>query len=132
MSYVVDTHYLIWSLVSPEQIPAGHVSILENADHTKYVSNISFWEISLKFGLGKLRLAGVTPEEIVDAAVASGFAVLGVTTEQLASSYRLEYVGQHKDPFDRLLIWQCIKQDFLLLTADAEIQQYSSIGLRLG
>lgn len=132
MNYLVDTHYLIWSLITPEQIPAAHASILEAADHTKYVSNISFWEISLKFGLGKLRLAGVTPEEIVDAAVASGFSVLGVTTEQLASSHRLEFVGRHKDPFDRLLIWQCIKQDYLLLTADSEIRQYSSVGLRLG
>ncbi|MFO8063705.1 MAG: type II toxin-antitoxin system VapC family toxin [Spirochaetota bacterium] len=132
MNYLVDTHYLIWSLIDPEKVPTTHAGILEDAEHTKYVSNISFWEISLKFGLGKLRLAGVTPEEIVDAAVASGFAVLGVTTEQLASSYRLEYVGQHKDPFDRLLVWQCIKQDYLLLTADAEIRQYNSIGLRLG
>ena len=132
MNYIVDTHYLIWSLITPEHIPAAHARILESAEHTKYVSNISFWEISLKFGLGKLRLAGVMPEEIVDAAVASGFAVLGVTTEQLASSYRLEYIGQHKDPFDRLLVWQCIKQDYVLLTADAEIRQYSSVGLRLG
>jgi PIN domain nuclease of toxin-antitoxin system len=132
VNYVVDTHYLIWSLISPEQIPGAHASILEASEHTKYVSNISLWEISLKFGLGKLRLAGVTPEEIVEAALSSGFAVLGVTTEQLASSHRLEHVGRHKDPFDRLLIWQCIKQDYLLLTADSEIRQYSSIGLRLG
>jgi len=83
VSYLVDTHYLIWSLIDPDKIPMRHTGILEDSGHTKYVSTISFWEISLKFGLGKLHLAGVTPEEIVDAAVASGFAGLEVTPEQL-------------------------------------------------
>lgn len=132
MSYLVDTHYLIWSLIAPERIPNRHIGILENPEHTKWVSNISFWEISLKYGLGKLRLEGVTPEELVEATTAAGFAILGATTEQLASSYRLEQVGEHRDPFDRLLIWQCLRQDFLMLTADAEIRQYSAVGLRLG
>ncbi len=94
MSFVVDTHYLIWSLISPEQIPADHVEILE--------------------------------------ATASGFTVLGVTTEQFAGSHRLEYIGRHRDPFDRLLIWQCITSELRLLTADADIRQYASVGLRLG
>ena len=132
MSFVVDTHYLIWSLISPEQIPAGHVRILEAPEHAKYVSNISFWEMSLKYGLGKLRLSGITPETMVAEATASGFTVLGVTTEQFAGSHRLEYIGRHRDPFDRLLIWQCITSELRLLTADADIRQYASVGLRLG
>jgi len=41
-------------------------------------------------------------------------------------------VGGHTDPFDHLLVWQCIKQDYLLLTADAEIRRYAAVGLRLG
>ena len=132
MNYLIDTHYLIWSLLDPDHIRADHKAILLNDEHTKYVSNISFWEVSLKYGLGKLKLSGVTPEGIADAAVGAGFAILAISTEQLASSYRLEYVGSHKDPFDRLLIWQCIKQDFLMLTADSDISKYSSIGLRMG
>jgi PIN domain nuclease of toxin-antitoxin system len=117
--------------MAPERIRGEHRLILESEEHTKYVSNISFWEISLKYGLRKLRLSGATPEEIVDTALEAGFAILGITTGQLASSYRLEYVGTHKDPFDRLLIWQCMGEGFFLLTADAEIRRYASIGLRL-
>jgi PIN domain nuclease of toxin-antitoxin system len=132
VNYLIDTHYLIWSLIDPEQIPSTHIAVLEDTEHVKYVSNVSFWEIALKYGLGKLYLSGATPEEIVDTAIESGFRLLGVTTEQLASSYRLEYVGDHRDPFDRLLVWQCMKQGFLMLSADTAIREYASIGLRLG
>jgi PIN domain nuclease of toxin-antitoxin system len=27
---------------------------------------VTFWEISLKYGLGKLKMSGVTPEELTD------------------------------------------------------------------
>jgi PIN domain nuclease of toxin-antitoxin system len=40
-------------------------------------------------------------------------------------------VGAHKDPFDRLLIWQCMGANLSMLTADAEIRRYASLGLRL-
>lgn len=132
MNYLVDTHYLIWALVDPEQIRESHRAILLDEHHTKFVSTVSFWEISLKYGLGKLKLTGVTPEEVVEAAIKAGFAVLAVTADQMASSYRLEYVGSHKDPFDRLLIWQCMKRDFVMLTGDREIMEYASVGLRVG
>lgn len=132
MNYLVDTRYLIWSLICPERIADQHVGILEDYQHTKYASSISFWEISLKYSLGKLRLEDVTPEGLVEAARDAGFAVLGISDEQLASAHRLERVGGHRDPFDRLLVWQCLRQDYLMLTADPEIRQYSAVGLRLG
>lgn len=131
MSYLVDTHYLIWSLISPEHIPAVHRELLESSESEKFVSNISFWEVSLKYGLGKLRLAGITPEDLVGEATESGFAILGITTEQLAGSHRLEYVGSHRDPFDRLLVWQCITSGMKLMTADEEVQDYAAVGLQL-
>jgi PIN domain nuclease of toxin-antitoxin system len=65
MNYLVGTRYLVWSLLEPERIASGHRAILEDSAHTKYVSSVSFWEIALKFGLGKLRLSGVTPEQLV-------------------------------------------------------------------
>jgi PIN domain nuclease of toxin-antitoxin system len=131
MNYLVDTHYLIWSLLDPDKIPAAHRAILEDETHAKYVSSVSFWEIGLKFGLGKLKLSGVTPEQLVAGAAEAGFTLLSATTEQMASSYRLQYVGTHKDPFDRLLIWQCFKEQFIFLTADSQILEYESIGLQL-
>lgn len=131
MNYLVDTRYLVWSLLEPERIAPGHRAILEDSAHTKYVGSVSFWEIALKFGLGKLRLSGVTPEQLVAGAMEAGFALLAATGEQMASCYRLEYVGTHKDPFDRLLIRQCLQLNLVFLTGDARIREYRAIGLSL-
>jgi PIN domain nuclease of toxin-antitoxin system len=117
--------------MAPERIRGEHRAILEDEARTKYVSNISFWEISLKYALRKLRLAGATPEETMDAALEAGFTILGITTERMTTSYRLGHVGAHRDPFDRLLIWQCMGANLSMLTADAEIRRYASLGLRL-
>lgn len=103
----------------PDRISSEHRAILEDETHTKYVSSVSFWEIGLKLGLGKLKLSGITPEQLVTGAMEAGFALLAATTDQMARSYRLEHVASHEDPFDRLLIWQCIQQECISPTADS-------------
>lgn len=131
MNYLVDTHYILWSLLDPEKIRQAHRHILTDSDSPKYISTISFWEISLKYSLGKLDLVGVSPEELLHAACKAGFHLLGPEGEDMASAHRLPLVGSHKDPFDRLLIWQCIRAKMTLITADSAIKAYTAFGLKL-
>jgi PIN domain nuclease of toxin-antitoxin system len=37
----------------------------------------------------------------------------------------------HKDPFDRMLIWQAINNNLTLLSKDKIFQQYAADGLKL-
>lgn len=37
----------------------------------------------------------------------------------------------HKDPFDRLLIWQAIANGYTLITQDSKIEQYRAVGLQV-
>ncbi|SMP44874.1 type II toxin-antitoxin system VapC family toxin [Desulfonatronum lacustre] len=131
MNYLVDTHYIIWSLLDPEKIRQEHRQVLTDSDSAKFVSSISFWEISLKYSLGKLDLVGVSPEEMLTAACKAGFHLLESDGEDMASAYRLPFVEAHKDPFDRLLIWQCIRNNMTLITADSAIKAYTAFGLKL-
>ena len=62
MSYLLDTHALLWSLFEPDRLgPAARRTIASRRQRV-CVSTVSLWEISLKFGIGKLELRGVTPE----------------------------------------------------------------------
>jgi PIN domain nuclease of toxin-antitoxin system len=36
----------------------------------------------------------------------------------------------HRDPFDRFLIWEAIRNDFILITVDGSINEYKNV-LRL-
>ena len=131
MNFLIDTHFLLWSLIEPDRIDVASRGILENPDHVKYASVVSFWEISLKYALGKLSLAGSTPEGVLSAATEAGYIILALDPEHVASSHQLRPHGDHRDPFDRLLIWQCLRNDFVMLTADRDIRNYEQEGLRL-
>ncbi len=131
MKYLLDTHYLIWSLIDPEKIDKKKKKILLDENSEKYISQISFWEISIKYSLGKLELNGITPEELLEAAIESGFQILELETKVLATSYKLPKKDKHKDPFDRLMIWECICNEYIFLTEDEKVKEYKENGLKI-
>ncbi len=104
--------------------------ILENND-AKFVSSVSLWEISIKYSLGKLELGGITPNRLFQAISEAGFELLNISNELLVSYYRLPKKSNHRDPFDRLLIWQAISDDYILLTHDTKFAQYRHDGLKV-
>jgi PIN domain nuclease of toxin-antitoxin system len=54
-----------------------------------------------------------------------------VVAEYFASFHKLPLIIGHKDPFDRMLIWQAIQSNAILLSADAEFSKYKPSGLSL-
>ena len=131
MNYLIDTHYLLWSLIYPSQIQKHARKILTDTQTIKYVSKISFWEIALKYSIGKLKLEGTSPEEILNASLESGFKIYDLSEDDIVTSYLLPFVENHRDPFDRLLVWQCIRNDILLISADIRLKAYEQYGLKM-
>lgn len=129
MKYLIDTHVLIWALFEPQKLSPGAVEIFENIQNTVYVSVVSFWEISLKYGLGKILLQNVLPDELPHYAEESGFEILELDPETVASFYRLPCTP-HKDPFDRLLAWQCISEKITLISKDTQMGAYKEFRLK--
>jgi PIN domain nuclease of toxin-antitoxin system len=131
MIYLLDTHYVLWSLFEPDKILASVRQVLENETDTKLISGVSLWEISLKYALGKLDLGGTDPSEILDTLLEAGFEVAELESRLLATYHNLPRKADHRDPFDRLLIWQAICNGYTLITQDGNIEQYRPDGLRL-
>ncbi|MFO7884033.1 MAG: type II toxin-antitoxin system VapC family toxin [Desulfobacteraceae bacterium] len=131
MNYLIDTHYLLWSMFEPSKISMNVLEAFNNIDKVKYVSKISYWEITLKYSLGKLELQGVSPEELFGISKDAGFRLYDIHEEDIISSYQLPSVPSHKDPFDRMLIWQCIKNNLIFITNDNKIQAYREYGLKI-
>jgi PIN domain nuclease of toxin-antitoxin system len=131
MNYLVDTHCLIWSLLDPQKMAPAHRAVLVDATSPKFVSKISYWEIALKFGLGKLQLKGISPERLLKVAAEAGYEIFDITEDDLATSYQLPTSKVHKDPFDRLLVWQCIRNDLVFVSDDKRLKEYVKHGLKL-
>lgn len=131
MKYILDTHYVLWCLFEPGRIKRDILTILNDEESEKLVSGISFWEISLKFSIGKLELSGTNPDEIFVNILQSGLEVISVENELFASYYKLPKKEAHKDPFDRILIWQAIQNDLILITNDSRMENYVADGLKI-
>lgn len=131
MIYLLDTHYILWSLFAPERISASVRSILENERDSKFISGVSIWEISLKYSLGKLELGGTNPSELFDKSLEAGFEIADIENRLFATYYQLPKKDDHRDLFDRLLIWQAIANGYTLITQDKKIAQYRADGLQV-
>jgi len=130
VKYLVDTHVFLWVVLSPKKISKRIRGILLDTELTKYVSIITFWEISLKFSLGKIDLRGVLPDKFPTIAKNTGFELLNLDSETVSSFYKLPKI-RNKDPFDRMLAWQAIREDCFLLTRDREFSDYKDDGLNI-
>lgn len=130
MTYLLDTHAMLWALIEPARLSIAAKSLIQDPQNRIVVSAISFWEVSLKFGLGKLQLQNVLPEDIPDVCRSTGFHLLPLDAETCASYHQLS-AQHHRDPFDRMLIWTAVTQQMTLISKDNSMQLYRPAGLKL-
>ncbi|MFN3999968.1 type II toxin-antitoxin system VapC family toxin [Algoriphagus sp.] len=129
MKYLLDTHVILWMAYDDTRISKTIREILLHGESQIYISAISFWEISLKYQSQKLDLKGHNPETLK-----AGFdqhfefQELNLTLEDASSFYKLEPTF-HKDPFDRILIWQALQHNLTFITDDENIKRYQESGL---
>lgn len=129
MNCVVDTHILIWSFTDPEKLSPKAQSTLLDEENTIYYSQYSLWEISLKYSLKKLQLKQKTPEQFYAVLEESYFLCKPIDNLELVTFYKLPV--EHKDPFDRAIIWQAIVNELTLISIDPKLEMYQRHGLRL-
>ena len=130
MKYLLDTHTMIWAAIDTAKLSPYARQILTNPNHQIFVSTVSFWEIGLKYALGKLVLNNIAPEDFPAVCAAMDFDILPLDA-QAASTFHLLNATYHKDPFDRMLIWQTLCLDIPMVSKDAEITLYQSVGLKV-
>lgn len=130
MKFLLDTHYLLWAITDTKKLSGKVKDLITNPDNPVTVSAVSFWEISLKSSLGKLEITGFSPEDLPAACMQTGFDIIPLSAEDSSTYHKLK-VTYHKDPFDRMLIWQAIRNDYILLSVDSLIKKYVPEGLKL-
>ncbi|MGB3394767.1 MAG: type II toxin-antitoxin system VapC family toxin [Stenotrophomonas sp.] len=117
MRLLLDTHVLLRALDNPAKLGRKTRGLIERSE--VLVSTASLWEISIKAGLGKLK---INPQEVLDAIEPSGFDVLPVQATHAVEVFSLGAL--HGDPFDRLLVAQAMTEGIPLLTADETLMGY--------
>lgn len=128
MSFLLDTHILIWLLLGSPDLSQHVLDILSDPRHTVSVSVASAWEMAIKVGLGKLDLPPDLRHWLPGELAAAGLVVVPVSLEHALGVERL--VRHHGDPFDRLLIVQAQMGGHTLASADHVFDRYDVSLLR--
>lgn len=125
---LLDTHIWLWTLDGTRGMmsePAVALVASAAAAGRLFVSDMSFWEVSLKAAKGKLTLSLDPTLWLERAAKAPGIQLLPVTRDVLIQSTRLpEHL--HGDPVDRILLAQAQLHGLSLLTCDRLIVEYAA------
>lgn len=130
MGYLLDTHTFLWVLTAQNQLPAQVIKIIEDPSKEVFLSTVSLWEMAIKLRSGRLDIGGRSAIDVLDEARKMNVTVISLDPDEAATHGSL-VEDTHFDPFDRMLIWQAIQRDLVLVSKDPEFERFKADGLRL-
>jgi len=124
---LLDTHIWVWWIHGDRRLAKGQSECLQkNEEGGLGVSIISCWEVAKLVEYGRLKLPCPIEEWFSEALNYPGIQLIDLTPEIIIESTRLP--GEfHRDPADQLIVATARVSDYLLLTADSRILNYSYI-----
>jgi PIN domain nuclease of toxin-antitoxin system len=118
MRLLLDTHVLLWWLDDHPRLGAAARRHIADRRHQVYFSAASVWEASIKESKGSLRLSDDFDAKLA----AEPLLPLAVTHQHGRKVAALPLI--HKDPFDRVLVAQCLLEGMTLITGDKVLAGY--------
>ncbi len=116
VSYLLDTHVLLWLLGDVQRVPGGLVEELADSETRVWVSSASAMEIATKVRIGKLPVAEPLLATWFDRMSEIEVEELPITTRHALLAGSLTW--HHRDPFDRFLAAQSMVEGTPLVTND--------------
>ena len=121
MRYLLDSHTLLWYISGSAELSLKARSIIGEENNDLYVSIASLWEISIKYGLGKLEIKG-SYESIADDLTENDIEILPISFAHTKVLATLPLY--HKDPFDRILVSQALSENIDIVSKDEIFDRY--------
>jgi PIN domain nuclease of toxin-antitoxin system len=122
MRFLLDTHTLLWCFNDSRSLSPRARKLVEDGSNELLVSAASGWEIATKVRLGKLP----TGEELV-ADLDHYLAQLGCEALPISLDHAVRaglLLGEHRDPFDRMLIAQAQMEKLKIISNDQIFDAY--------
>ena len=131
MNYLLDTHVFIWAALETKKLSKNVHAIILNKNNDIFVSTVTFWEIALKTRINKFSFEHVNIKDFPQYAKDMGFTILDLKEYEAITFHELPLKDNHKDPFDRMLLWQAITNDMTMISKDELFEQYKEDGLKI-
>ena len=122
MKVLLDTCTVIWATLTPSTLSQQARETIGDEGNVVLVSAASAWEIATKVRTGKLPGAEKLERDYLEVMEEAGYTQLPIDTESALRAGRL--VGQHRDPFDRMIAAQALALDIPVLSPDSQLDQF--------
>jgi PIN domain nuclease of toxin-antitoxin system len=122
MAALLDTHTFLWFVSGDNQLPEKIKNKILDINEPCYISIASFWEITIKIQIGKLKI-DISLEELFKYADRNQIEIVQITSEHLLVLAALPQ--HHSYPFDRLIVSQAISENLTLYSRDKGLKKYA-------
>ncbi|MDR1796160.1 MAG: type II toxin-antitoxin system VapC family toxin [Clostridiales Family XIII bacterium] len=119
MDLLLDTNLLIFS--AQGSLPEDAEPLVADEENRLFYSVASFWELSIKYGSGKLALP-MEPWLLMEGLKENGYRELPITGDHVYTLGSLADI--HRDPFDRIMVAQAVSENLIFLTTDETAAKY--------
>ena len=120
--YLLDTHAFLWMAADPDALSPRVSEIVSERSNVLYLSSASGWEIALLRQLNRIELPDDPQRFIPEAMQMFSIHPLPIGFQTAISSALLPLI--HRDPFDRIIIAEALKQKLIILTKDRTFREY--------
>ena len=122
MRFLLDTHTLLWSFNGSSSLSPRAHRLIEDGSNEILVSAASAWEIATKVRLGKLPTGEELVSDLEGYLSQLGCVPLPISLDHAVRAGRLP--GEHRDPFDRMLIAQAQSENLKIISNDRIFDDY--------
>jgi PIN domain nuclease of toxin-antitoxin system len=124
---LLDTCVLIYlGCDSLDKIGAEALKQYREIQNEIYVSQISFWEISIKINIGKLVIP-IGLKNLIQLSDQAGIEMIPIRNRHILYYQNLDRKEEHKDPFDRFLISVSAVENLSMATNDSKFDLYPEV-----
>ncbi len=116
MRVLLDTHALLWWRAGDKRLSKRARAIVADEENEIFVSAASAWEVATKHRIGKLVQAGPLVVHFARETRQQGFSELPISLDHAQVAGSLP--GEHRDPFDRMLVAQAREEKMALVSSD--------------
>lgn len=121
MTFLLDTHLLLWAAGPIERLSSDACLLIDDPDNELVFSTASIWEVAIKYSRGRDDFKA-DPRLLRRGLLDNLYRELSITGEHAVAVASLPPL--HRDPFDRMLVAQSLVEGIMLLTTDPLVAQY--------
>ena len=122
MRYLLDTHTFLWIAGDPDRLSEKAMELVISTGNRLFLSAASGWEMALLHRFKRVELPDEPRRFVPEAMQRLSVQPISIGFSTAISVAMLPLI--HRDPFDRIIIAEAMKEKMTIITKDKKMAEY--------